>query len=560
MGNPQHSSNSQIVPTKSVLSAAISNLKDSETSQGLKAIATQYNDLMNIQLPVATVKDLAVCHTINKSPLARLAKQLIQNDKTFKQVVGINKSIANIRTTQYKATTTFWENNSLQQISNTYREITKALLPLTQYASPLVSYHKNTLTSIKIAQQYFMMISQSYWTTKQGISSAVQLASLKNSIPHMITSLTLPESINYGEKHQSLEQQSVCSAQNQLHSTQKKRLPQRQLDSLIEAVYNKKNTFKDFKQIIPDLNSQTMMDYLENPSSIKSENPSDSYYSTSTYSSINQCYFRLMSGSNDFSEGYDFKETDKFSLSIAGEDRKYELERENFILEITTGRNKSITCSRLPSCQQYILLPTSCIPYITDERIISNSKPHQEYFPCTNLVHSYTAHQKGFDLTAYVLNHLKQTVFSSQYLQMELDTMLTEAITNPTDAIGKAKELIESCCKTILDEMGIPFNNKVKFPQLCNIVLSKLKLTPKSIPNDSPANLELKSFCGNLRGVISSIAEIRNLYGNGHGKEITFKCLEMPQAILIANSAVNLCFFLWLSWQETKKKQETITS
>ena len=448
MGNPQHSSNSQIVPTKSVLSAAISNLKDSETSQGLKAIATQYNDLMNIQLPVATVKDLAVCHTINKSPLARLAKQLIQNDKTFKQVVGINKSIANIRTTQYKATTTFWENNSLQQISNTYREITKALLPLTQYASPLVSYHKNTLTSIKIAQQYFMMISQSYWTTKQGISSAVQLASLKNSIPHMITSLTLPESINYGEKHQSLEQQSVCSAQNQLHSTQKKRLPQRQLDSLIEAVYNKKNTFKDFKQIIPDLNSQTMMDYLENPSSIKSENPSDSYYSTSTYSSINQCYFRLMSGSNDFSEGYDFKETDKFSLSIAGEDRKYELERENFILEITTGRNKSITCSRLPSCQQYILLPTSCIPYITDERIISNSKPHQEYFPCTNLVHSYTAHQKGFDLTAYVLNHLKQTVFSSQYLQMELDTMLTEAITNPTDAIGKAKELIESCCKT----------------------------------------------------------------------------------------------------------------
>ncbi|MCD2436459.1 abortive infection family protein [Acidaminococcus sp. NSJ-142] len=560
MGNPQHSSNSQIVPTKSVLSAAISNLKDSETSQGLKAIATQYNDLMNIQLPVATVKDLAVCHTINKSPLARLAKQLIQNDKTFKQVVGINKSIANIRTTQYKATTTFWENNSLQQISNTYREITKALLPLTQYASPLVSYHKNTLTSIKIAQQYFMMISQSYWTTKQGISSAVQLASLKNSIPHMITSLTLPESINYGEKHQSLEQQSVCSAQNQLHSTQKKRLPQRQLDSLIEAVYNKKNTFKDFKQIIPDLNSQTMMDYLENPSSIKSENPSDSYYSTSTYSSINQCYFRLMSGSNDFSEGYDFKETDKFSLSIAGEDRKYELERENFILEITTGRNKSITCSRLPSCQQYILLPTSCIPYITDERIISNSKPHQEYFPCTNLVHSYTAHQKGFDLTAYVLNHLKQTVFSSQYLQMELDTMLTEAITNPTDAIGKAKELIESCCKTILDEMGIPFNNKVKFPQLCNIVLSKLKLTPKSIPNDSPANLELKSFCGNLRGVISSIAEIRNLYGNGHGKEITFKCLEMPQAILIANSAVNLCFFLWLSWQETKKQQETITS
>ena len=204
------------------------------------------------------------------------------------------------------------------------------------------------------------------------------------------------------------------------------------------------------------------MDYLENPSSIKSENPSDSYYSTSTYSSINQCYFDWCQDPM-ISQKVWFQGTDKFSLSYCWRRPKVWTRKRKFILEITTGRNKSITCSRLPSCQQYILLPTSCISYITDERIISNSKPHQEYFPCTNLVHSYTAHQKGFDLTAYVLNHLKQTVFSSQYLQMELDTMLTEAITNPTDAIGKAKELIESCCKTILDEMGIPFNNKVSF-------------------------------------------------------------------------------------------------
>ena len=188
----------------------------------------------------------------------------------------------------------------------------------------------------------------------------------------------------------------------------------------------------------------------------------------------------------------------------------------------------------------------------TDERIISNSKPHQEYFPCTNLVHSYTAHQKGFDLTAYVLNHLKQTVFSSQYLQMELDTMLTEAITNPTDAIGKAKELMESCCKTILDEMGMPWNNKDNFTQLCDEVLDKLQLTPKSFSDKSPINASIKAVCGSLRGIVQKVTEIRNQYGSGHGKEAKFKGLEKRHAQLTIGCAITFCTFVWDTWEEMK--------
>ncbi len=41
--------------------------------------------------------------------------------------------------------------------------------------------------------------------------------------------------------------------------------------------------------------------------------------------------------------------------------------------------------------------------------------------------------------------------FSSEYLSKQIELMLKMQSENPTSAIGQAKELIESCCKTILD-------------------------------------------------------------------------------------------------------------
>ena len=48
--------------------------------------------------------------------------------------------------------------------------------------------------------------------------------------------------------------------------------------------------------------------------------------------------------------------------------------------------------------------------------------------------------------------------FSSEYLSQQIDLMVEMQNTNPTNAIGMAKELIESCCKTILEEMQISYS------------------------------------------------------------------------------------------------------
>lgn len=45
-----------------------------------------------------------------------------------------------------------------------------------------------------------------------------------------------------------------------------------------------------------------------------------------------------------------------------------------------------------------------------------------------------------------------QEKFSSEYISKQINLMLKMQIENLTEAIGKAKELVESCCKTILEE------------------------------------------------------------------------------------------------------------
>lgn len=61
-------------------------------------------------------------------------------------------------------------------------------------------------------------------------------------------------------------------------------------------------------------------------------------------------------------------------------------------------------------------------------------------------------------------------------MTQQIELMVSMQATNPTNAIGTAKELIESCCKTILDEMGIPWSKTDDVPQLTNKTLDALNL------------------------------------------------------------------------------------
>lgn len=151
-----------------------------------------------------------------------------------------------------------------------------------------------------------------------------------------------------------------------------------------------------------------------------------------------------------------------------------------------------------------------------------------------------------------VAEQLKTVAFSNQYLRDEVDIMVNEVLDNPTDAIGKAKELVESCCKTILDESGMSRDKKWDIPKLADETMKLLKLMPKDISDTDKGTDIIKAIYGNLRGIVSKLAELRNMYGSGHGKDDNFRCLDTRHARLAVNCSIAFCEFVWDTWEDMK--------
>ena len=147
-----------------------------------------------------------------------------------------------------------------------------------------------------------------------------------------------------------------------------------------------------------------------------------------------------------------------------------------------------------------------------------------------------------------------QERFSNAYISSQIDLMVQMQATNPTEAIGKAKELIESCCKTILEESGINIDKKWDMVRLTDETVKLLKITPNNIPDTIPEAKAIKAILGNLKSIAFNMAILRNQYGSGHGKSASYKGLEERHAKLAVGCSVTLVNFLWDSFDRYHKK------
>ena len=127
---------------------------------------------------------------------------------------------------------------------------------------------------------------------------------------------------------------------------------------------------------------------------------------------------------------------------------------------------------------------------------------------------------------------------------------------NPTEAIGKAKELIESCCKTILEERNMLLSKDETLGQLTKKVMKLLKVTPNDIDDTIPAAKAMKQILGNLSAIAEGMATLRNSYGSGHGRAASYKGLEERHAKLAVGSSITLVEFLWCTHERTKDKNK----
>lgn len=146
-----------------------------------------------------------------------------------------------------------------------------------------------------------------------------------------------------------------------------------------------------------------------------------------------------------------------------------------------------------------------------------------------------------------MLRHLSTTAvrLDAEYLAAQIDR-LTEAVEKDPDlAIGQAKELIETCCKTILAAAGETNADRMDLVPLVKLTMARLKLLPDDISETAKGAKTIKAVLGNLAMISQGMAELRNLYGTGHGKHASHKRLPVRHARLAVGAATALVMFLF---------------
>lgn len=153
------------------------------------------------------------------------------------------------------------------------------------------------------------------------------------------------------------------------------------------------------------------------------------------------------------------------------------------------------------------------------------------------------------------LNKIAEKV-DLDYVGNQIRRLENTVETDPEAAIGGAKELVETCCKTILVDEGVTGVDLMEVPKLIKEVCKVLKLTPEDVPETARGVDAMKRLLGSLSSLAISIAELRNEYGTGHGKHGKAKRPKNRHARLAVGGAATLATFLFET-HEIKKKAES---
>jgi len=121
---------------------------------------------------------------------------------------------------------------------------------------------------------------------------------------------------------------------------------------------------------------------------------------------------------------------------------------------------------------------------------------------------------------------------NTSYVNSKITTM-NDAVYKDTDiAIGTAKELLETTCKSILKQRGQTINPEWTLPQLLKETTAILDFKPKEAEDPEKAEKSIRQMLGGITSIVHGAAELRNGYGTGHGKDANFKGLETKYAKL----------------------------
>jgi hypothetical protein len=89
---------------------------------------------------------------------------------------------------------------------------------------------------------------------------------------------------------------------------------------------------------------------------------------------------------------------------------------------------------------------------------------------------------------------------------------LERRATDPEGAITAARTLLESVCKTILDDVGESYDGRDDLPKLYRKAAESLTLAPAEYADD-----QIRRILGGATSVVEGVGGLRNQHGDAHG-------------------------------------------
>ncbi|GAC1378494.1 MAG: hypothetical protein NVSMB48_00040 [Marmoricola sp.] len=131
-------------------------------------------------------------------------------------------------------------------------------------------------------------------------------------------------------------------------------------------------------------------------------------------------------------------------------------------------------------------------------------------------------------------------------MRRQVDRIRRDHEADPEAAVGQAKELVETVCKTILGMTGDSGEEAETVPALVDKALRHLGVHPATLEDngDQVQAHAMKRMMGGVASVLNGVGELRNKRGTGHGRSgapVVDDAVARLAVGLVLTSVVYLC-------------------
>jgi hypothetical protein len=154
--------------------------------------------------------------------------------------------------------------------------------------------------------------------------------------------------------------------------------------------------------------------------------------------------------------------------------------------------------------------------------------------------------------SAPVISALSATVATIDFdtVQRDLDRALASAETDPEDAVTAACSVIESVCRSVLGELGLPLPAQLDVQGLYKAVREPLGLAPGKEDVSPEIAADVRAILGGLNAAVQGIGALRTHAGDAHGRGRGFRRLDSRIARLAIHAASGIALFVIETWQK----------